>query len=193
MPDRLKPRSAPLPVQSLHPSAFSLEIYGDPAFEADLDGLAASIRRSGVLVPLVVAREGDGWEILSGHRRHACALAIGLDEVPCQVVRIASSEERRRAVIDYNRQRRKTFRQMMREADALHNLLAADARRRQWDNLAQNAEAEGRKPDARRGRTDATVAEAIGLGGKDLYRQARAFVESGRNRGRAGHRGRRGR
>ena len=167
----------PLPVRSLRPSAFSLEIYGDPVLEPDRDGLLASVRASGVLVPLVVAREGEGWEILSGHRRHACAAAIGLDEIPCQVVRMPSAEDRRRAVIDYNRQRRKTFRQMMREADALHDLLAADARRRQWDNLAQNAEAdaEGRKPDARRGRTDATVAEAIGLGGKDLYRQARAL------------------
>ena len=171
------PPVRPLPCASLRPSAFSLATYGEPATEADFGGLLASVRERGVLVALVVARDadGEGWEILSGHRRHACALAIGLGEVPCQVVRMASGEDRRRAVIDYNRQRRKTFRQMMREADALHDLLAADARRRQWDNLAQNAEPEGRKPDARRGRTDSAVAEAIGLGGKDLYRQARAL------------------
>ena len=173
--DRHALAARPLPCWSLRPSPFSVAVYGDPSAEAD--GLLDSVRERGVLVPLVVARAGKGgWEILSGHRRHACAVALGMEAVPCQEVRMASPEDRRRAILDYNRQRRKTFSQTMREADALEAILAAEARRRQWDNLAQNqsAGAEGRKPDARRGRTDSAVASALGLGGKDLYRQARA-------------------
>ena len=119
-----------------------------------------------MLVPLVVAKDKDGeggWEILSGHRRHACALAIGLDEVPCQVVRIASAEDRRRAVIDYNRQRRKTFRQTMREADALHDLAG---RRRPPPPVGQpGAERRGRAvgiPTLGEGRTDSAVAGRSG-------------------------------
>lgn len=163
----------PLPVSSLRPNRFSLSVYGDPAAEAD--GLLASVRERGVLVPLVVVRDGADFEVLSGHRRLACAAALDLEEVPCQVVKIGPEGDKRRAVLDYNRYRRKSFRQMMREADALEDLLKADARRRQWANLAQNA-AERRNPDARaaKGRTDSAVAEAIGLGGKDAYRQARA-------------------
>ena len=166
-----------LPSSSLRPNAFSQAIYGDPASEAD--GLLASIREAGILVPLVVAREGDDHEVLSGHRRLACAVALGLEDVPCQVVKVGRGAARRRAVLDYNRQRRKTFRQMMREADALESLLKGEARRRQWANLSQN-EAERRDSDARgiKGRTDAAVAEAIGIGGKDLYRQARAVWEA---------------
>ena len=184
-------RTAPIvrlmPPRDLRPSAFSVSIYGEPGVE--VDGLMESVRASGVLVPLVVAKVGDPYEILSGHRRHACALALGLDEVPCQVVRMASAEDRRRAVIDYNRQRRKTYSQSMREADALEAILAAEARRRQWANLAQSDDAEGRNPDARRGRTDSAVASALGLGGKDLYRQARGVwkaAEAGDVRAKAG-------
>ncbi len=165
----------PLPVQALCASTFSVSIYGDPS--AETEDLLPSIRELGVLVPLVVAKNGDGpFEIISGHRRHACAQILGHDAVPCQVVRIASAEDRRRAVLEYNRQRRKTFSQMMREASALEILVAAEARRRQWDNLAQNQNAtESRNSDSRAGRTDSSVAKSIGLGGKDLYRQARAI------------------
>lgn len=182
-------RSAPrlLDPRTLQPSAFSVGLYGAPGTE--VDGLLDSVREMGILVPLVVAKVGDALEILSGHRRHACALALGLSEVPCQVVRMASSEDRRRAVIDYNRQRRKTFTQSMREADALESILGAEARRRQWANLAQSDDAEGRNPDARTGRTDSLVATALGLGGKDLYRQARKVwkaAESGDVRANAG-------
>lgn len=173
----------PLPLQALRPSPFSLSLYGEPATETD--GLLDSIRERGILVPLVVARGSTSdkatYEILSGHRRHACAGALGLDEAPCQIVRVTSNEERRRLVLDYNRQRRKTFSQSMREADALEGLLAAEARCRQWANLAQNVDPERRDSDARRGRTDSAVAAALGLGAKDFYRQARAIWRAARD------------
>ncbi|MDB5352865.1 MAG: putative transcriptional regulator [Planctomycetota bacterium] len=169
----------PLPIRALRPNRFSVSLYGDPA--AETDGLLESVRNRGVLVPLVVVRDGDdAYEIVSGHRRMACALILGMDEVPGQVVKIAPGEDRRRAVLDYNRQRRKTFSQMMREADALEEIVKGEARRRQWANLAQNAGPERPNSDARRGRTDTAVAEAIGLGGKDAYRQARAIWKAAR-------------
>ena len=69
------PAIRPLPSRDLHFSTDSLAIYGDPTDETD--GLLESIRAEGVLVPLVVARVGSGWEVVSGHRRLACALALG--------------------------------------------------------------------------------------------------------------------
>src|SRR5207248_210465 len=127
---------------------------GDPADE--LDGLLDSIRAEGVLVPLVVVRDGDAWQVLSGHRRLACARVLGLPDVPCQPRAVPDDAERRRAVLEYNRQRRKSFSQLMREADALDDLLAAEARRRRQANLRQNRPemAERRDSDDRAGRTD---------------------------------------
>ncbi len=180
----VEPTTRLLPVRRLNASPFSLEIYGDP--DAETDGLLESVRERGVLVPLVVVREETGWGVVSGHRRLACARFLGLDRVPCEVREIPSEEGRRRAVLDYNRQRRKTFGQMMREASALEALLSAEARRRSEGNLAQNAER--RDSDGREGRTDSAVARAIGIGGKDVYRQARAVwkaAEEGDARARA--------
>ncbi len=169
-----------LPLSRLAASSFSIGIYGDP--EKETDGLLESIRERGILVPLVVARApgGRGWEVLSGHRRASCARAIGLEQVPCQVRALAPGPARDRAVLDYNRQRDKTFSQRMREADALQALLADEATGRSRRNLRRGPQggdpsesAESRNSD-RRGRTDTAVALAVGLGGKDLYRQARA-------------------
>ncbi|MBV8077000.1 MAG: ParB N-terminal domain-containing protein, partial [Planctomycetaceae bacterium] len=165
----------PIATDELKPNAFSLSVYGDSSGE--IRDLVESIRVHGILVPLVVTPEASGWEVLSGHRRLACARALGLHEVPCAVRTLRSRAARQRAVLEYNRQRRKTFSQLMREADALESWHAAEARRRRSANLRQfRAEAaDGRDSDARGGRTDATLARILGLGGKDLYRQARAI------------------
>lgn len=163
----------PLPTARLVPSRFSISLYGDP--DAETDGLLESIRTEGILVPLVVALDGSTWEVVSGHRRLVCARILGLTRVPCQVREFADDDARRRAVLDYNRQRRKNFSQLMREADALESLLSAEADRRRRNNLLQNQgdALERRNSGTRPGRTDAAIAQLLGLGGKDLYRQAR--------------------
>ncbi len=165
----------PIATDELKSNPFSLSIYGDPAGE--IDDLVESIRAHGILVPLVVAPEKSGWEVLSGHRRLACAERLGLRDVPCVVRTLRSRVARQRAILEYNCQRRKTFSQLMREADALESWLVAAARRRRAANLRQfrPEPPDRRNSDDRSGRTDATLARALGLGGKDLYRQARAI------------------
>lgn len=208
------PQHALLDVRSLDRNIFSVEIYGDSS--GRVDDLAASVREHGFLEPLVVAPglARGRWEVVSGHRRLACAIELGLDRVPCVVRDFPSEDDRRRAVLESNRQRRKTFSQTMREADALEGLLSAEARARSRSNLRKAAPpdapaigprtlpfgdhpswddgVERRISDApgdagrggagrpRAGRTDAAVAERIGLGGKDLYRQARAVWSKAR-------------
>lgn len=52
----------------------------------DLRPLTESIRKHGILEPLLVRRESTsagGYELVSGERRFHAALAAGLDEVPC--------------------------------------------------------------------------------------------------------------
>jgi ParB/RepB/Spo0J family partition protein len=163
-------------LERIRPNAFSVRVYGDP--DDECEDLLASVAERGILVPLVVTPEEDGFELLSGHRRWACARRLGLEAVPCELRRVARGAAREAVVLAYNRQRRKNFSQMMREADALERGQAEAAERRRRANLARGSErgeaADRRKSDGRGGRTDATVAAAIGLGGKDVYRQARA-------------------
>jgi ParB family transcriptional regulator, chromosome partitioning protein len=176
------PRICAIATVDLKPNPFSLSVYGEPA--AEVDDLLESVKVHGILVPLVVCadRSGSGWDVLSGHRRLACARLLGLVEVPCEVRDLRGRAARRLAVLEYNRQRRKTFSQLMREADALETLHATEARQRRWANLRQFREdaADRRDSDDRAGRTDTRIARALGLGGKDLYRQARAVWQVAR-------------
>ena len=167
---------------SIHPNHSSIAIYGDPAGETA--GLIDGIRDHGILVPLVVHRLPDerGWELISGHRRLACARALDLPAIPCIIRTFGVATDLRPAILEYNRQRPKTFEQMMREADVLAELHTAAARDRSLANLRQGAgaadstnPADRRDSDDRGGRTDSAIARAIGLGGKDVYRQARAL------------------
>ncbi len=210
-------RTVALDPKRIKPNHFSISIYGEPS--AEIDDLLPSIREHGILVAMVVAPgpKPGTWEVLSGHRRLACALALGMTEVPCEVRRIPPGAARRRAILEYNRQRRKTFSQLMREADALEELWGSEAsirrqanlRRGQAESTDSSEVAECRNSDARaacedydrqtdhgeptptpaRGRTDAGIARHLGMGGKDLYRQARAIwrmAGSGDARARSG-------
>ena len=168
-------------ILDLKASSFSVSIYGRT--EEDCHDLIESVRQEGILVPLVVTPRGDLWEVISGHRRLACARALGWESVPCETRGFDTIGDRQRAVLDYNRQRRKNFSQMMREADAIESLKSTKARSRREENLRQfrkedSDTSDRRNSDDRKGRTDVAVAAAIGLGGKDLYRQARTLWRS---------------
>lgn len=56
-------------------------------FDADeLTQLRDSIRSHGVLQPLVVRKNGDGFQLIAGERRLRAAQAAGLHEVPVHIV-----------------------------------------------------------------------------------------------------------
>lgn len=50
--------------------------------DESLQALCDSIREYGILSPLLVRSMEDGFEIVSGHRRKAAALRLGLDRLP---------------------------------------------------------------------------------------------------------------
>src|SRR5690242_8912122 len=55
-------------------------------FDPDgIEELAASIRRHGVLQPIVVSRSGDGYELVAGHRRVLASRAAGRTTIPAVV------------------------------------------------------------------------------------------------------------
>ncbi|MFQ5683499.1 MAG: ParB/RepB/Spo0J family partition protein [Candidatus Binatia bacterium] len=72
--------------------------------EAKIDELAASVRDTGILQPLLVRRSGDGYELIAGERRLRAALKSGLREVPV-IVREASDNESFQLALIENLQR----------------------------------------------------------------------------------------
>src|SRR5258708_901771 len=80
------------PVQPLGTAEIPLERIRpnrqQPRTNFDADGiteLASSITRHGVLQPIVVSRDGDGYELVAGHRRVLAARVAGKTTIPAVV------------------------------------------------------------------------------------------------------------
>lgn len=69
-----------------------------------MQALCESIREYGVLSPLLARPTGEGYEIVSGHRRRSAALKLGLEKVPV-LVREMSDDEAIIFMVDSNIQR----------------------------------------------------------------------------------------
>lgn len=72
--------------------------------DASMDELTESIRVYGVLSPLLARPRGEGYELVSGHRRRAAAIKLGLQTVPV-LVRDMSDDEAVILMVDSNLQR----------------------------------------------------------------------------------------
>lgn len=53
-----------------------------------VDDLVASIKQVGIIEPLVVAKKGDNFEVIAGHRRLLAATIAGLATAPCMVTEV---------------------------------------------------------------------------------------------------------
>ena len=72
--------------------------------DESLQALCDSIREYGILSPLLARPTDDGFEIVSGHRRKAAALRLGLDRLPV-LVRDMSDDVAVILMVDSNIQR----------------------------------------------------------------------------------------
>lgn len=68
--------------------------------EEELSDLADSIKQVGILQPIVVRPEGDGYEIVAGERRFQAACKLGLETVPVVVRSIDQNESLELALIE---------------------------------------------------------------------------------------------
>jgi ParB family transcriptional regulator, chromosome partitioning protein len=70
------------------------------AFRLELHLLGQDMKRRGVLVPLIVRRNGDVYIVIDGHRRLAAALLpdVGIKELPCIVVDANTTEAQVRQI-----------------------------------------------------------------------------------------------
>lgn len=85
-----------------------------------LAALAESIRRHGLLQPLVVRRAEGGWELIAGERRLRAARQAGLREVPV-IVRDAEPPDRLELALIENLQRAELT--PLEEAEAYRHLI----------------------------------------------------------------------
>jgi ParB family chromosome partitioning protein len=86
-----------------------------------LDELAASIRASGIIQPVVVRRQGAGYQLVAGERRWRAARQAGLDRVPAIVREVTDAESLELALVE-NLLREDL--NPMEEAEAFDKLLA---------------------------------------------------------------------
>jgi ParB family chromosome partitioning protein len=92
IPDATEPRTASLEVDvdRLSPNRLQPRTGFD---QAGIEELARSIRANGIIQPIVVRREGAGYQIIAGERRWRAAQHAGLLKVPVFVKDVAAGQE----------------------------------------------------------------------------------------------------
>jgi ParB family transcriptional regulator, chromosome partitioning protein len=91
-----EPAASEIPLERVSPNRQQPRTSFDPE---GLSELAASIRRHGVLQPIVVSRTVDGYELVAGHRRVLAARLAGKTSIPA-IVRDDVSDRLELALIE---------------------------------------------------------------------------------------------
>lgn len=89
--------------------------------EEDLAELADSIRKQGLIQPLVLRPDGAGYELVAGERRLRAASLAGLSEIPAVVVEVSDEEMLLMAIVE-NVQREDL--NPMEQAEGFHRLVS---------------------------------------------------------------------
>ena len=101
----------------------------------NMEGLIASVKAFGVIEPITVMPEGDGFRILTGHRRARAARAAGVKEVEIIVREPEDELARRRKSIVSNVQREDVG--PVELAEALQSMLTEDPTVKSQADLAR--------------------------------------------------------
>ena len=147
-------------------------LYGE---EEDISELVEQIQVSGWIRPLLVTPK---HVIISGHRRWRAALELGLEQVRVEVRKFPNQTAQLEALLLENAARPKTREQLVREANAWKEVVAAKAKRRQKAGVRLDDEdllkifSEGS-----RGNTRDIVASKVGLGSGMTYAKAAKIVK----------------
>ncbi len=159
-------------LEELNRHPLNQDVYGDLTLEPDF---IDSIEQHGILEPILIKPDGT---IISGHRRYAAALEVGLDEVPVREVSYDSELEEREAVIHHNKQRTKTFSQKMREAMELEEIERERAKERQ----GERTDIKQTFASSEFGQTRDKVASELDMSG-ETYRKAKRVWEAAKEEG----------
>lgn len=83
-------------IENIHPSAD--QPRQDRTFA--VDELANSIRRDGLLSPIVITRDGEGYRIIAGERRFHAARQLGWTEIEARIISRKEMDYWRIAIIE---------------------------------------------------------------------------------------------
>lgn len=116
-----------LPVEDVHPNPGN---FYPPIDATAMEDLQESIQANGVLEPLLVVRDGDGYRLISGHNRLRAVRHLHLygpdtqrwATVPCRILPPMDELREKTAIIEANRQRVKTPQVLQQEAKELTRL-----------------------------------------------------------------------
>jgi ParB-like chromosome segregation protein Spo0J/N6-adenosine-specific RNA methylase IME4 len=125
----------------LKPNPLNIAIYGEEEVDPEL---VASIDEQGQLDPLVITYDNV---IISGHRRWLALKVLG-KPAACLTITFNDDLEMNEALIEFNRQREKTWTQIYNEADLLEKIYAERAEQRRLANLKQNANKDTEEPNS---------------------------------------------
>lgn len=130
--------------------------------DEDLAELSESIKTQGILQPLLVRKDEDGFELITGERRLRAAKRAGLTQVPVILKRVSDEKLLEMAIVE-NIQREDL--NPMEEAEAYHRLIT------QLDLTQDQA-------SARVGKSRSAVANLLRL--RHLPEQIKADITAGR-------------
>ncbi len=114
----------------LKPNPFNVDIYGTEEVDEEL---LISIKEKGLLEPIVIKDDGT---IISGHRRWLALKKLGID-ANCRTITFDNELDEKECLIEFNRQRKKTATQMMKESDTLEDIVKERSRINQISKLKQ--------------------------------------------------------
>ena len=88
----------------------SLVSYHDHKFQLysgeRLEDMIESVKKNGILIPIIVQPYGENYEILSGHNRTNAAKLAGLETVPAVIKERLSDDEAEMYMIETNLRQR---------------------------------------------------------------------------------------
>ena len=149
-----------VPLSQLHPfKDHPFKVLDDDAMSETVE----SVKQIGVVVPLIARPTDDGYEIVSGHRRHHAAELAGLETVPV-IVREMDDDSAVIFMVDSNLQREN----ILPSEKALAYKMKMDAMRRQAGRPS--------KENPRQVVGNLETADVIGQESGDSPRQVARFV-----------------
>lgn len=127
----------------------------------EMDALVASIKREGILIPIIARPvKGDKYEIISGHRRTFAAKKLGMKTIPA-VIKEMTDEQADVRLVDYNLNREKVLPSEKAKAVALkYNAIKRIAGVKGANNMDEEAGHNSQQ----------IIAEQMGESGRNLRR-----------------------
>jgi len=90
-----------IPIAKIRPNSFQPRSHFD---QDELLALTESIRRDGVLMPILIRPQGDGYELIAGERRWRASQAAKLKDIPAVVRKVDDLQALELAIVE-NEQR----------------------------------------------------------------------------------------